>query len=56
MSKVAITLYGKRVGWAYENYAGKLGIQITDEDALRWITEGLTVGLAIDHDKYGEKN
>lgn len=50
--QVPVILYGQRIGWAFEDDHGKVDIQITDDAAVRWITDGLTRGLTIDQDKY----
>lgn len=53
VKRVPVTLYGQRIGWAVEN-DGIIYMDIEDQQAISWISEGLTVGLSIDHDKYGE--
>lgn len=53
MKKVPVTLYGQRVGWAVEN-DGKIDMKIDDEEAIRWITDGLTTGLSIDENRYDD--
>lgn len=50
--RVPVSLYGHQVGWAYEGEDGMIDVEITDENSMRWITEGMTTGLSIDHDKY----
>lgn len=51
--RVPIFLYGQEVGWLHEK-AGKLIIDLTDEEAIRWVSKDLTRGLSIDYNRYGD--
>lgn len=48
--RVPLTVAGKQVGWAYPREDGTMGIEITDQDTLKWLSQGMTEGLSISED------